>query len=250
MTSPIQFVMHVDPLVKELDDTAKRQIPFARMLAVNKTTGQAQDAIRNRIFARGFVVRTAQSANWIRHSIKWFGADRATKDNPRAILRIDPPGKGFGRSGLLGFLEEGGVRYSSFAIGNGTVFGPGSVAIPLRSNPMEVIPRSDYPKMVGLQERRSISGKFTKGRLRGRRGMFAIRTKVSPMGNEGMVFQRTGPGRIVGGKDLDVRPRFAIKPRVQVKGRQFFYSTFEQTIRDRFSDNLTEAMARAMRTAR
>jgi hypothetical protein len=230
----------VDPLVKELADTRQRQMPYAVMMTLNRTAEEAQEAIRQRIFQRGFTVRSAITARFLANSIKFSRGDRATKTSAVARLRIEPPGKGGGRSGLLGFLEEGGVRFSQFAIGNGATFGPGSVAVPVRRTPTEQIPRNLYPSQTGLQERRSIEGGSTAGRLKGKRGTFAVRTKAG----EGIILQRTGPGK------RDTRVLFVIKPRVRVEGRHFFFPTFERTVLARFEVNLLAFMGHAMRTAR
>lgn len=236
----VSMTFDVDPLTKELADTRQRQMPFAVMMTLNRTAEEAQEAIRQRMFQRGFTVRSAISARFLSNSIKFSRGDRATKTSAVARLRIEPPGQGAGRAGLLGFLEQGGVRFSQFAIGSGAVFGPGSVAIPIRRTPMEQIPRNLYPSQTGLQERRAIDGGLSKGQLRGKRSTFAIRTKPG----EGLVLQRVGPGR------RDNRVLFVIKPRVRVEGRNFFFPTFERTVMARFEVNLLAFMGHAMRTAR
>lgn len=235
-----QITFDVDPLVKELADTRQRQMPYAVMMTLNRTAEEAQEAIRQRIFQRGFIIRSTLTRIFLTNSIKFSRGDRATKTSAVARLRIEPPGKGGGRAGLLGFLEEGGVRFSQFAIGSGEVFGPGSVTVPFRRTPHEQIPRNLYPSQTGLQERRSIAGKFTHGRLRGKRGTFAVRTRPG----EGLVLQRTGPAQ------RDTRVLFVIKPRVSVEGRHFFFPTFERTVMARFEVNLLAFMGHAMRTAR
>lgn len=243
---PFIVTLHTDPLVAHLGDLRSRQLPFATALALNRTAEEGQAAVRARIFQRGFIVRSAQSARFLARSVKFGRGDRATKDRLSATVRIEPPGRGGGRSGLLGFLEEGGVRFSQFAIGSGQTFGPSSVAIPARGGksplkgPMDSHPRNLYPSMTGLQERRSISGKFTKGALRGKRGTFAVRTGPQ----EGLVLRRTGPGK------KDVQTLFVIKPRARVEGRRFFGSTMERIAMERLALNLQEFLAFAERTAR
>lgn len=239
MTIP-RFTFDIEPLVRELDETLRRQMPYAAMMALNRTTEEAQQAIRQRVFQRGFTVRSSRSAQFLANSIKFSRGDRATKVKLETTLRVEPPGKGGGRSGLLGFLEGGGVRFSQFSIGSGAVFGPGSVAVPIRRTPTEQIPRGLYPSKTGLQETRGIDGRLTRGRLRGKRRTFAIRTKAG----EGLVLQRTGPGQ------RDTRALFVIKPRVQVEGRHFFYPTFERIALTRFDVNMQAFMLQAIRTAR
>lgn len=236
----VEVRFNVDPLILELEDTRRRQLPFARALAINRTIEEAQVAIRQRMFQRGFTVRSAASARWLANSIKIRRDDRATKDNPVGRVRIESPGKGGGRAGLLGFLEEGGTRFSQAAIGAGFVFGASSVAIPQRRSPSEQMPRSLYPTMVGLQERRRIEGGLSKVQLKGKRRVFAIRTGF----REGLILQRTGSG------PRDTRVLFLIRPQIRVTGRQFFFPTAERVFRERFDVNLAGFMVHAMRTAR
>lgn len=237
---PFVVTLDTDALAAHLGDLRSRQLPFATALALNRTAEEGQAAVRQRIVQRGFVIRTAQSARFLMNSVKFARGDRATKERLSATVRLEPPGKGGGRSGLLGFLEEGGVRFSQFAIGSGQVFGPSSVAIPLRRSPLEVVPRNLYPTQTGLQERRGIDGRLTAGRLRGKRRTFAVRTGPG----EGLVLQRTGKGK------ENVRALFVIKPQVRVTGRQFFGSTMERIATERLALNLQEFLAFAERTAR
>lgn len=230
----------VEPNVKFLGDLRIKQVPFALAGALNATAEDGQEAVRQRIFQRGFVVRSAQTARFLSNSVKFERGDRAQKTKLSAIVRIRPPGKGGGRSGLLGFLEEGGVRTSQFSIGSGQTFGPGSVAIPLRRSPTDTVPRMLYPSKTGLQETRGIDGRLTKARLRGKRGTFAVRTGPG----EGLVLQRTGAG------PTGVQALFVIKPRVQVAGRQFFGPTMQRTALERFELNFAVLLNEALRTAR
>lgn len=239
MTAPI-ITFDVNALTAELQDSVKRQIPFAMALTLNRTVEEMQERARQRLFQRGFTIRTAASARFLTNSIKIRRDDRATKTNPVARVRIESPGRGGGRAGLLGFLEQGGVRFSQFAIGSGIAFGPSSVAVPLRTPDSQVMPRNLYPSQTGLQERRAIDGSFTKGSLKGKRRTFAIRTKPG----QGLILQRTGKGQ------RDTRVLFAIKPRVRVEGRNFFFPTVERTARERLEINFAGFMALAVRTAR
>lgn len=236
----VSITFDVDALTKELQDSVKRQIPFAMMMTLNRTAEEMQERIRQRIYQRGFTVRSAASARYLSNSIRIRRSDRATKTSPSARVRIEPQGNGGGRAGLLGFLEVGGPRSSQFAVGSGATFGPGSVVVPQRSSPMEMIPRALYPSMTGLQERRAIDGSLSKGSLKGKRRTFAVRTKPG----QGLILQRTGKGK------RDTRVLFVVKPRVQVEGRQFFFSTAERTARERFEINFAGFMALAIRTAR
>ena len=237
-------------LTAYLEDDRKRQVPFALARALNATALDMQAAIRNVVTGRTFTIRSEASRTWLRNSIKIERTDRATKSNPVARVRIAQPGKGGGRAGLLGFLEEGGVRFSQYAIGSGATFGPSSVAVPIRSTPLERIPRSLYPSMTGLQERRIIEGGLSKGALKGKRRTFAIRTGAGV----GLILQRKGKAgktrRAPGERDPQLKVLFAIKPRVTVPGRAFFFPTAERIATARFEANMDAALAFAIRTAR
>jgi hypothetical protein len=235
-------VAHTEPASRFLDDLGRKQLPFATALALNATNADVQAGVRNVVTSgRTFVIRTDVSRKWLRNAIKIERGDRATKQNLRAAVTIRPPGKGGGRSGLLGFLEEGGVRTSQFSIGSGQVFGPGSVVIPARRTPGEVIPRGLYPSMTGLQERRAIDGSLSAGRLKGKRKTFAIRTGTQ----EGLVLQRVGRKG-----SRSTRVLFVIKPRVRVPGRHYLGPTGERVATLKFPDNLDRALDQALRTAR
>lgn len=244
------ITIDMNPFIAQLQDERLRQVPYAIGQALNRTARDVQAAVRNAVTGRGFTVRTETSRRWLRNSIKIGPGDWASKRNHVAKIRIEPPGKGGGRAGLLGFLEEGGVRFSQFAIGQGIAFGPGSVPVPVRATPGTVVPRSLYPSMTGLQERRDISGGLTKGALRGKRRTFAIRTSTG----KGIVLQRFGRGkkgrRAPGQRDPNTRVVFAITPRVRVAGRHFFFPTAERIVSARFEANMEAALQQAMSTAR
>lgn len=244
---------HTKDTIDDLRELRKVEAPFAMSLAINATTREAQSAIRDEVTdGTTFTVRTGQSRSFLRNSIKFEKADAATKDKLVATLRIQAPGKGAGRSGLLGFFAAAGAyRSSRFAIGAGA-FGPSSVAVPIRSNPSEVISRKDYPTATRLQERMSPSG-ILKGALRGKRrnvragwnagreSWFAVKTGPQ----RGIVFQRTGPLK------HQVRARFVITPGVRVSDRSgFFFPVAQRTVDARFDANLDKAFARAIRTSR
>lgn len=250
----ISISMNVDQVIANLDDLYKRQLPFALSKAINKTALDIQAAIRQRIFQRGFTVRSGQSATWLSNLIKINRGDFATKERMMARVSV---GKGFSqgdRSTLLPFLEEGGIRTSRMQIGTASLFAAGSVAIPLRHTPNESIPRALYPSNLGLQDRRDVSGAITRAgrgkksrpkaplnaQLKGSQRTFIVRTKAG----EGLIFQRIGSGK------RDLRGLFTIKPSARVPGRQFFYSTALKTASAKLQPNFLDALALAMRTAR
>lgn len=230
-----------DELRKELRDVGARQMPFALANALNATANDMQAGIRNVVTGRGFVIRSEGSAQFLRRQIKRErGQDFATKQFPVARVRIASSASGR-KASLLSLIDQGGSRFSQFAIGSGATFGPSSVVIGFqqgsRRQTMNAIPRGLFPKNTGLQERRNISGAFAKGSLKGKRGTFAVRTGPQ----SGLVLQRQG------GK---VRALFAIKPRVRVAARNFFAPMAEKVALGRFDQNLDFALRQALKTAR
>lgn len=247
----IEITMNVDDMLGELNDAAREQLPFAMAQAINMTVEDAQQAVRDRILMRGFTMRSANSARWLTNQVKFYRGDRATKYKLEAALTVEggagfgqrDPGSSVGRS-LLAFLEEGGTRQGVRPIGDGSVFGP-SIVVPARTSPMDQIPRSLYPANLGLSPRRAIEGGWTRAHggkwsLRGARRTFVVRTAAA----QGIVLQRFGKGR------AGVRALFFIRPRVQVRGRHFFYPVVQQVVQERFGYNFGLAFAEAARTAK
>ena len=233
----------LDEFTGQLDEAAMQQLPYALALALNRTTEEAQEAVRNRIRMRGFTIRSAQSDAWLTKRVMFYRQDRASKDHLWTALQVDAPnasggGKLAGSRSLLGFLEEGGSRTSQRPIGDGTVF-PNAVVVPVRSGPMDSVPRGLYPVNLGLSAKREISGKLALGRLRGKQHTFVVRTSTGA----GLVLQRQGSG------ESGVRALFFIKPQTRVTGRHFFYPTVQTTVEQRLGANFAGMFNAAMETS-
>lgn len=245
---------NIDQLIQRLDQRVLVDLPKAVAAAVNRTAEDTQIAIRQRIRQRGFTIRSAQNDRWLTNQVMINRGDRATKQRLRAAVSV---GMGFSSSSgktLLPLIDAGGVRTSRRQIGHGSLFADGSVAVPIRMNPMDQIPRGLYPSAVGLQAYAKIEGgTFRAGRgkhsrrkvaarlkgmlMKGSSRTFAIRTKPG----QGLIFQRQGSSkgaRQPGTRDPNLRALFTIKPFVHVPARDFFYSVGVPTARRRFPVNL------------
>lgn len=237
----------VEAMGRDLDVIARKQLPFAMALSLNRTMEEGQSAVFDRMsYMSGLTIRTEQSRNWLMRQVKFFRGDRATKEKLEAILTINPgagsggeeTGSFRGRS-ILAFLEQGGERVGLRPFGDGSVFGP-SVVVPIRAWAFATVPKSLYPINLGLQPRRKIEGGLGKASLRGTRRTFVLKTGP----DLGLVLQRTGKGK------RDTRVLFFIKSKVSVKGRHFIIPTIEQTFRDRLPQNFEGFFRYALSTAK
>lgn len=213
-----------DALTRELTDTARRQIPFATAKALNATANDMQAGIRNQVTGRGFVIRSDNSARWLKQQIRRNpGEDFATKRQQVARVRIQDQG----RASLLSLIDQGGQRTSRFAVsGAGT-----QVAVPVRRTPAQRIPRTQFPAALQLKA-------TPKGQIKGARGAFVVKTKAG----DTLVLQRTGKRK--------VQLRFVLERAVGVRPRQFFAPIAEKVALGRFNQNLDYALREALRTAR
>lgn len=234
-------------LTKDFGQMQRRQVPFALRLAIKRTAEEARDAVRNRIFQRGFRFRTANAVNYLANAIiierpTVSDSDPSTRTK-HTIIAESKAGRSKSRS-LLPWLEEGGTRTSLREIGPPGVFGR-ALAIPVRSSPVAQVPKGMFPAGLRLQQalytiRRG--GKTVDnhpGRLRGKR-----RTFVLPDASRGRgfatIFQRVGKG------PRDLVPLFLVRPSAQVQGRRYFFSTIQRTMGQRFAINFRGAMHAAL----
>jgi hypothetical protein len=250
----ITISTNVDQIIANLEDRYKRQVPFAMALALNRTAGEVQAAIRARIAMRGFTFRGASSASWVQRLVKILPHDRATKEKP--VARVVMGGSYTGDKTLMPFLEAGGKFAGRRQIGSAGLFPLGSVWTPwtpMRTGPMKAIPKSLYPGALGLQDIREASGalyragkgkhsrrKAGAGQLKGSARTFAVRTGAG----RGAILQRFGPG-----KD-DIRRLYSITGPTTARGRGFFYTTARQTAVARMQINVEGMLGQALRTAR
>lgn len=227
MTNPV-ITFDTDNFVRFLDDTKRRQVPFALANALNATANDMQQAIRNRLQGgRGFVIRSEGSRRFLLRQIRRNpGEDFATKRRLVARVRIANNRK----ASLLSLIDQGGERSTQFAIAPATQ--GRDLAIPQRPSPTARIPRSLYPAKLNLRQTAKGSG------LRGDRRTFTVRTKAGDL----LLLQRKGR--------RTVRTLFVLERSATMRPRNFFAPAAEGAATTRFAGNLERAFAHALRTAR
>lgn len=214
-----------DALVRELTDTARRQMPFALANALNATANDMQQGIRNAVTAsRGFVIRSGTSRAFLQRQIyRSRGEDFATKRSPVARVRI----ANNGRSSLLSLIDQGGTRESRFPLVGA---GGTDLPIPARQAPTDKVARTLYPGKLDLKR----YGQQVKGARR----TFVVRTKAG----DTLLLQRRGK--------RSVRTLFVLERSAQVPAKNFFAPTAERVALTRFDSNLERSLLRALETAR
>lgn len=246
----------LEELIADFGAMQRKQVPFALRMALQRTAEEARDAVRQRIMQRGFNFRSSNAVNYLANAIiveRPSMSDTAPGSRYKfTVMAASKAGRSKSRS-LLPWLEEGGLRKSPRMIGP---YGK-AVAVPIRTGPMDVIPRKLYPSATGIGgtgftiPQRSARGKHigARGQLVGSVGvsgrMFGkYRTFLLPNSRgsltSGTIFQRTGTG------DRDIRPLFSVRPSVQVQGRRYFFATVQRIHRERFEINFRGAMRAAL----
>jgi hypothetical protein len=243
MTLAVVADLDVSPWVDFLVDL-ERQLPFAAAKGINETAKEIQAAETKHLF-REFEIRRplfAQRAT----KIKPF----ATKKLPEATISIDPPG-GQARADIWTKFEESGWKRPSGR----------SIAIPDEATRTSkgILSRSARPRAFDfkLVATRSDGTKIYKGRRRTfmiqhADGTGGIYQRVGTRGTK----RRRGAGRRMASsistrrvRDLNVRTLFRFTPQARIEERLDFYETADKIVRARFSKNLEDAIALAIRTS-
>lgn len=224
---------------------ASAQLSFATSRAINQTLLDAQADIRQGIDLR-FTIRSGRSRNFLHRQVLIRREDWATKQKLVGTIRADA-NRPEGKFNLLARFEAGGPRTAR----NPTF----PFAIPtseIRPTFQATVPRSLYPRNLGLVPRRSIKGPYTKlkGRvtrtgvqqLVGKRRTFVLDTRVGSTG--WAVFQRFGPGK------QDIRRLWTFKQAITIPPLLEFESTARATVARVWTDNFNAAFDAALRTAR
>ncbi len=206
------------------DDIAKRQLPYAVSLAMNRTGEEARNRMRNQLHL-SFTIRTGQSAKFLEQQIQV--TERSRKDNLALTVAARGPG-----AKMLARHEKGGVRVAA------PFFIPTEELRPSRQS---VIPRSKYPKALRLDTRRGIVGSLPALR-KGKRRTFIIQSDRTPRASG--IYERFGPR-----KD-EIRALWLFRPRVTLKPRLQFVKTVTDFWSDHFLDNLAGFLGVALKTAR
>jgi hypothetical protein len=206
------------------------QVPFAVARAVRQTALDVQEAQREHQ-AQAFTIRRK---TFMSRAVKI--RDWPTKQDPTAIVRIEPPG-GPERAQLLIEHEEGGRRGPP-----GTQHTPGKPARKIereaRPSPTQIAPKRLRPKQLGLKVVSS-GGPEGVEVAHGKLGTFSLKW---PSG-AGLILQRTSRGR--------ARVLWALAPGgVNLTARLGFHETATRVIGERWVQNMGDAWDQAIRTAK
>lgn len=200
------------------------QIPFAAAVAVNETAKRFQ--IEQREHQRG--IFTVRRPRFVDRAVKIRRGDFATKREPTAIVRIEPPG-GQERADILTKFEDQEFKVP---------FKGERLAIPVdvRRTGTGIVPPSMRPSSLDFKPHGS-SGRV----MRGKKRTFLIREP----GGRGAIFQRFGRRG-----SSDVRVLFVFAPRADIDPELEFHANAVRVVRGRFPREFRDAFDRAIRTAR
>lgn len=197
-----RITTNVDEIAALLDAVGRRQLPFATALGINRTMEEIQIEARRKLPGQ-FTLRTSGSRRFLEGLYHIRKEDFANKQKLRGYVGIQgsPGTKGFTRRAaavLAKFQQAGQRRYRP---GAEPLLYPADV---LRPSPGAVIPRTLYPRALGLLGVRRIEGGFTiRGArhrvsrggenvvsLRGKRRTFALDPRFHPASLAYGVWQR------------------------------------------------------------
>lgn len=225
MTFRLTVDSNVDEVSRALRRIWRDQIPFALSKAINETALDFQKRQR-RHQRRVFTLRRPR---FFKRAVKIRRGDFARKNDPVAIVRIEPPG-GQDRADILTKFEEGG-----FKLPRGTRI---AVPVDVKRTGTGIVSPSMRPSRLGFE----FHGRGPKAEVfKGEKRTFMLRRP----GGRGAVFRRMGrrgSGRL--------RHLFSFTPRARIRGVLDFRLNAERTVRDRFAPNFRESFRRAIETAR
>ena len=247
--------------IRAVDDAAKRHVPYATSIAINRTLEDvmagAREQIQHRMRVRvpSFTLPPLQLPNAAR-------ATKARLQGQAALGYGDVTKDSIGdrREKLLRKFETGGAK-----VAKDPQF---PIAIPtdaIRRSFGDLVPRALFPqnlrlapKVVGSGETlpalrrgkvRTLDGGKTSNRARKKAGMEGIGGTFTINDENGRpigVFQRIGRGK----SREDVRMIWKYKQRIRIPDLLDFFQLAEHTIRERLLINWEGALALALRTAR
>lgn len=215
---------------------ARRQLPFATSVAVNLTAKDVQEAVRAGLRAR-FIIRR----DWVVQGITIPKVSDKGEPAPTAVVAVDAS------RGFLDKFEAGGQK---IALNPARPIAIPSLAIrPART---DLPPRSLYPSALGLVPVHGVTGIrparqhiTARGvvQFKGKRRTFVLNETMYGVQVPG-VFQRFGPGK------HDFRLLWAYKQRIPIPALLQFQDTALKTITARWATNFSNALERALATAR
>jgi hypothetical protein len=207
--------LDVKPVLTQLDNVTRQQLPFATALALTRTGLDGQQAERDRL-ASVFTLRRPDFI--LKQGVKLLPPGIATKTRPSISFGIDAKAS---------FLEK-------FELGTTKIPTRGEfLALPfdVKKNKKDLITPSNRPRAIVSRL----------GNKPGAGGVFVLRTQRGKLAPG--IYQRTGRGgRSV--KELYDFDRSAHTPRVLA-----FVDTFTKTAEQRWAKNFEDAFAQAVRTA-
>lgn len=254
-------VVGLKEAIAALDDVAKRHVPFATSIAINRTLEESLIEGRKEIQAN-MVVRVP---NFILPPIMLPNAVRATKTRLEGTAAFGypdvlPNNIGDRREKILRKFEYGGMKEAADP--------DKPIAIPssaLRPTPTASIARAFYPVNLGLAPRQGISGETIGARRRGAvksfegkrlsnrarkqqglEGLLGTFTMQDEQGRPIGVFQRVGHGRGREGR----RVLWWFEHSIHIPRLIHFTDIAPGVIHARFATNWNEAMEHALSTAR
>lgn len=244
-----------------VDDVAKRHVPYAASVMINRTLEDVLAGARQQITARmtvrapGFILPPTQLPTAARATRKRlqgqaaFGYGDVTRDTI-----------GERREKILRKFEDGGTKQASDPMN--------PIAIPtdaIRRSFSDLVPRALYPQNLRLAPKRVGSGEtlpaLRKGLVRtldgakigkrarrqqGLEGIGGTFTILDENGRPIGIFQRTGRGT---GRE-SVRMIWRYRQRIRIPDRLDFFPLADAIIRERALINWEGALALALRTAR
>jgi hypothetical protein len=222
-----------------------KQTAYATMKALRSTQEEIQVAQREDIH-RSMIIRKPP---FIDRMVKITGADRPTKTNLVARVRIEGPLNNPRFGLMLTRHEEGGPHTAN----------PRYFYIPtdnLRYPKSALVPRSMYPKALRLEDRRAIEGgtlarqtrltRTGKIAIQGKRRTFILKDNT---GREIGIYQR-GEGLKGPTKPGDIQLIWSYKRRITLKPTLHFAKVARLIYSTRFAGHFDREFRAAMLTAR
>lgn len=221
------FTVTIDPKqwVKDLDDLAMRQVPFALSLAIN-AVAQDVEAEQQEHVARSFTLRRP---TFVLNQIMMRRTDFARKDSLIATVRINPD------RDLLSKFEDQGERRPQYA-GHAL-----AVPIEAKRSKQDIVQNSMRPRALHLTILPNAIGGVGAQVAKGLKRTFLIQKSDGTGG----IYQRQGRG-----KGSSVHLLFSLKTRVPLPRSLKFFETAKRVCAERFPIQWEKALAHALRTAR
>lgn len=257
-TLTFRFSTNADEITRRLDEHARRQLPFAISRGINRTTKEIADQAKAKLPSQ-FRFRSDRTRRFFEQFIgidpDWY----ATRQKLRGTVGVRAP--------LLGrFANSRQVQMLTKFQTGGVLTRPDGQphAIPtdyLRSLYPGALPRSIYPRALGVLESRSIEGgqrirgartrELGEGRwktvLRGKRRTFAIDPRFHQARNPDVygVWQRRGRGR-----ESEPFLLWAYKQRIRVPKRLTFLEDATAHAQKALAANVQQFLAQFAQEAR